>query len=699
MNRIESMWYVYDQPYLYLKIRSGRKIKKFESPIKPYFFVKKKAERIIRYFAKKNGIRIKIEKTDLRAFNTNDKVIKVYVEKPKDVKRLRDIPVPVYEADIPFDRRVRLDEDWRTSDSYSKLYWDIECLDSLEIGGNPIISIGCVDERGKEFFLYGEEDEIINEFIDLTKDYSMLIGWNTDAFDVPVLMERCKRLGIERSKIDDKFLPHVRWVDLLLLFRASRQRMTVSESLDYIARFVLGKNIGKKPRGKISEMKKDELREYNLWDCHLCKMIDEELSLTNIYTMLGHRTYVFPDQTVKISRCIDSVVLRKAREMGYVLPNRLTKKVKETHSGALVLEPPEPYYLAHNVLIVDFTSLYPHIMLFYRISPDLEGRLYPELIDKFLKERLRLKRKYKESGDMRAYYAQKALKRLLNSMYGYLTAPNSRIFDFEKGDRVATIGRNILMNTMRKLEREGFKIVYGDTDSMFIELGSDFKLDEDRILEIEDHISEVVKEITTYPMPIEAEMLLSKLYFFKSASGERASKKKYAGLVIWTKEKGFLKEEKFIEVGLETVRSDWFKLSTDIFSKLILYKLKGMEKERLRDILLDIRDLIYTGSLDPEDFIISKKVTRRLSEYKVIPPHVRAAIILQKKYKKKVYVGEKIPFLVVKGNKVEPFLEENKERIELDKDYYWGKIVDLADRLLGVKLSKQPGSKRLDSFI
>jgi hypothetical protein len=221
------------------------------------------------------------------------------------------------------------------------------------------------------------------------------------------------------------------------------------------------------------------------------------------------------------------------------------------NSGGFVLDPQVPY--AENVVYADFASLYPHIMFMCNMfSPigvaDLKvnkngdlhldeekawsgGDMFPNLqtsykskergkVEKVVREVFLKRKEYKKNGDSRHY----ALKVMINTLYGLSGSPIfKQLFNMTTSGDTTYIGRTMINYTRKRFDDEGYKVVYGDTDSVFIEL-PDGKTVEDYEKLAKIIIDEILKEVP-FPEPsfkLDIDCVFEKVWLFK--------KKNYVGI-------------------------------------------------------------------------------------------------------------------------------------------------------------------------
>lgn len=157
---------------------------------------------------------------------------------------------------------------------------------------------------------------------------------------------------------------------------------------------------------------------------------------------------------------INSIMCRAYLQQGHSLP-KTSPAVK--YEGALSAGNAGIY---HNVYKIDVASLYPNIMLQWKIfdkDKDPEGYFY-QLVNTWTTKRLEYKKKAKKE----KYYEDlsAAMKIFANSAYGYMGSTFNNFNSPKSAALVTQKGREILTQTIKWAEDKGVQIVNLDTDSI-----------------------------------------------------------------------------------------------------------------------------------------------------------------------------------------------------------------------------------------
>jgi DNA polymerase-2 len=186
-------------------------------------------------------------------------------------------------------------------------------------------------------------------------------------------------------------------------------------------------------------------------------------------------------------------------------------------------------------------------------------------------------------------------------------------------------GHQIMRQTRELVEAQGYEVIYGDTDSTFVWLGSAHaQEDASRIGQaLVAHVNEWWRAHlqTAFglhsALELQFETHFTRFLMPTIRGAEEGSKKRYAGLVV--RADG---SEEMVYKGLETVRSDWSPLARRFQQEL--YQ-RIFHRQPHQDYIRDYVRRTVSGEFD-ELLIYRKRLRRRLDDYeRNVPPHVRAA--------------------------------------------------------------------------
>lgn len=415
----------------------------------------------------------------------------------------------------------------------------------------------------------------------------------------------------------------------------------VSQALLNKGKLIKGKNRHEeieKLYEKNTQESHQKLADYNLTDCELVYQILEKTKIIDLAIERSLLTGLPLDRITGSIVAFDSLYIRKARSRKLVCPTTKFGNKEERITGGYVESLNPGIY--NNVLILDFKSLYPSIIKTFNIDPAsyLEKKeknaiespnkayfknqsgILPEIIEKLHEAREKAKR---EKRELSSY----AIKIIMNSFFGVLASPNCRFFNLKMANAITHFGQFIIKLTAKEIEKLGYKVIYIDTDSTFVETNLEKVKANELGKKIQNHINNFYKEYVkknynrdSY-LQLEFEKQYLSLMIPKLRGQEKAAKKRYAGLI----EKNG-KEE--IEItGLEAIRGDWTEAAQE-FQKELLTKIFHKE-----DPILFIKSYIKKikeGKLDNK-LIYKKSIRKALDDYtKTTPPHVKAARQLDK---------------------------------------------------------------------
>lgn len=506
---------------------------------------------------------------------------------------------------------------------------------------------------------YSSEKALLQGFFQWIKqmDPDLLIGWNVVNFDLSYLQERCKELGIafdlgrggeratilppqSRQHVAITRIPGRVVLDGIDTLRSATWSFE-SFSLDYVAQELLGK--GKlivHTVDKVAEIQRmyredpSALLKYNLEDAQLVLEIFDHTELLGFALERARLTGLSMDRIGGSVAAFDYLYLPRLHRQAYVAKDIGDTDDIVSSPGGYVLDSQPGLY--NNVLVLDFKSLYPSIIRTFRIDPlglaqagedpipgfsggefSRHRSILPDIITELWAARDVAKQHNNAA-------LSQAIKIIMNSFYGVLGTPGCRFFSPKLASSITRRGHQIIHRSKELIESFGYKVIYGDTDSVFVLLGDTYneaqskqvgvRLAEDLNRWWSEHIEKEFN-IPSY-LEIEFETHYSRFVMPTIRGSEKGSKKRYAGLIKHNA------ENQLIFKGLETVRSDWTPLARRFQREL--YRRVFLELP-YTDYIRETAEQLMRGELDSE-LVYRKRLKRRLQDYiKNIPPHVQAA--------------------------------------------------------------------------
>lgn len=516
-------------------------------------------------------------------------------------------------------------------------------------------------------------------------DPDLVIGWNVVNFDFRFLQKKADewrlRLALGRggalldwrqSRGDDEHytlvIPGRPVLDGIDTLKSATYQFE-SFSLDYVAHEVLqrGKlvhDVDNRAEVITEQFHNDKLAlaKYNLEDCQLVWDLFQELGLFEFAIERANLTGLTFDRFGGSVAAFDNRYLPRLHRAGYVAPALVDNPVGVGSPGGYVMDSIPGIY--RHVLVLDFKSLYPSIMRTFQIdplarvtgifhelafghkresewdreeTPDVdremlvpgfngavflrEKALLPEIIGELWAARDVAKRHNNSA-------MSQAIKIIMNSFYGVLGTPGCRFFDYRLPSSITLRGHQILTRSRELIEEQGHKVIYGDTDSVFVHLAS---LDESASLTEADAVGKSLAAMLNRwwqeylqehyhldsRLEIEYETHYSRFVMPTIRGSDTGSKKRYAGLV-----EADGREPEMVFKGLEAVRTDWTPLARQFQRDLYQKVFAG---EVVDSFIRDTVDRLRAGEFD-DQLWYRKRIRRHLEDYtKNVPPHVQAA--------------------------------------------------------------------------
>ena len=700
----------------------------------------------------------KDEKPEMQEFS--EKFIDIFLTPIPDVKRLAlDIEVRVGEHDyrIPDPRLANkeiISISFVASDGLKLVY-------ILEREGFTFDKLHKDFPNDAQLYFFKSEKELLTESFRLMWEYPVIITFNGDNFDLNYMFHRAEKLKIDKdlnpihvkrgfgimakAECDLRKGIHIDVFNFFFnrsisgyAFGGSYQ----SASLNSISEALLGEKKYEHEED-IHDMEIDILSWYNLKDSILTLELTKfnNSLVWNLIILLCRITKLPIHDMIRrqISTWIQNIFYFEHRRKDILIPRKseiseakkggklMSKFFDGKFQGAYVIQPvPGIHY---DVVVMDFASLYPSIIKEFNLSyetvlcphKDDEDNLikgtpyhicthkmgiFAYVVGFFRDTRVKYFKPKSSNKNLtqkqRSYYhtIQQALKVFINASYGVFGSQNFPLFCLPVAESTTGIGQYSIKQTIKKAEELGVKVLYGDTDSVFLLNPSGSQMQE---------ISDWSKK--ELDLDLEAE----KTYQFLALSKR---KKNYVGIY---------KDTKYVDIkGLVVKKKNTPDFIKKAFSQLIeiLKEITNDEEFKLaRKKIIEIvkSNLNKIGQPDTftlEDYAINIGLQKNLNNYtKVIPQHVRAAnafirteiskaqannasdaeiLAIKKTYQK----GDAVKFIKSKGPLGAKVIEMAKLQ-DIDTKKYRELLTSALEQVLDaldISFEEIKGIKKMDAF-
>jgi DNA polymerase delta subunit 1 len=385
------------------------------------------------------------------------------------------------------------------------------------------------------------------------------------------------------------------------------------------------------------------------------------------------------------------------------------------YQGATVLNANAGYY-ENPVVVLDFGSLYPSLMRGWNLcfttlvtnkrhvfeNPDhfethdgisfvkssIHRGIIPLMQEELAAERKAAKAKKaaspKGSIEEAVHDAnQAAVKVVMNSAYGMLGSRTAPVPIVEVAKTITFLGRENLREAKEYVEehyeritgRKGARVIYGDTDSIFIEMPDVSNADSIRFGQMLE--KEIQRDLfdERKPMIMEYEKVFCPFVL--------VTQKRYAGL----KMEFDANKAKVSASGLQMVKRDSALICKKTMMAFFDYLLVKKDRKKAEHVIALAMSDLYANRIALEDVVMTKKISRRMEDYENnIPPHVFAWDNLVKRVgpARAPVVGQMFDFIVTMVNQkvksnvklrlaikdLQQVRENGFDKYQIDHEYY-----------------------------
>lgn len=349
-----------------------------------------------------------------------------------------DLNIGFFDIETDFDKQKGFGKPWEPFcritaitlyNSYEESLYTLILKPEYEKNDPREISWDEADAIANEFentYLCNDEEQLLNLFLELIDDIDILVGFNSEEYDIPYTINRIKEvLGEDRIKdmcLWDKN-PKIReyvskfgqplktydlygrvHLDYLNLYKKHAGKELPTYKLDYIGEIELKEN-KVDYEGSLDDLYKGDFRTFILYsrqDVMLLVKLEAKLKYIDLANQIAHMNTVNIQKTMGSVALIEQGIVNKAWSIGLVVPEKKKKDIflngdgeeidieeeddEKAAVGAYVRDPVPGIY--KMVAAVDINSLYPSTLRALNIGPEtIVAQIRPEYTEKMLDAR------------------------------------------------------------------------------------------------------------------------------------------------------------------------------------------------------------------------------------------------------------------------------------------------------------------------
>ena len=399
-----------------------------------------------------------------------------------------------------------------------------------------------------------------------------------------------------------------------------------------------------------------------------------------------------------IGNILTGIQIQEARERGVLVPWRSWrhekfKTMRQLHDadrGGFTFAP--DVGLHEDVYELDFSSLYPNIIVTRNVSPEKircechsdredvpvigysicdERGYLPDVLEPLIEDRDAIKAEIRETEDEERREElegqSSAIKWILVSCFGYQGFSNAKFGRIECHEAINAYAREILLETKAVLEEHGWRIVHGIVDSVWVTPIED---------EEQTSLSELVSEISEQvEIRLEHEAHYDWIAFVPLRDSDAGALTKYFGKVAGEDEYKY----RGIECRQRSTPSYIDEAQKALIRAVDAYRDPKVVCEELRSWI----DRLERGAVDPSELVITNRISKKREDYSQSTRSV-AALERAADLGLARAPGQSVSYVVVDDSKKsrERVLLASEELSEYDTEFYRELLIRAAASVL-----------------
>ncbi|PWI49579.1 hypothetical protein CEE45_00165 [Candidatus Heimdallarchaeota archaeon B3_Heim] len=556
------------------------------------------------------------------------------------------------------------------------------------------------DSQSIDIVRFKDEADLIKRAFEILNDYPIIVSFNGDNFDFPYLNERARELKVNtfspiiwNRRNRECTLKKGIHLDLYRFYQNVAIRTYAfgnkyqETNLNAIASALLG--VGKiKLQKEIAQLTEWELIHYCARDAKITLdliLFDNNTPLKLIFVLSRVTRTPIDDLTrTAVSNWVQSLFYSEHRRRRYLIPNAADIQKEKNlfrsseaiikgkkYKGATVIDPVPGLHF--DVTVLDFASLYPSIISAFNLSYETilcnhseckqnkvpqtnywvcqkERGIIADTIG-FIKDvRVQwLKPESKKKSIQQDYYKilERSLKVLINASYGVLGSDRFLLYCLPVADATTAYGRDSIERTISKAQSLNIKVLYGDTDSVFL------------LSPTQEQIQEIINwSQESLGVSLEVE----KTYRYVVLSQR---KKNYFGVYPNSEidVKGLMGKKRNTPQFLQKAFKNVLKKLSEVKSEPEFYAAEARVKEYIGGVYRKLEK----GKYSNDDLAISMQMTQPLHKYLVNAQHVKAAWQLEEMFQKQHHnkpLNKSVPAEFIKSGRFIRFVKtKNSDRV------------------------------------